>query len=99
VSAYIIISYDIVDAEGYEGYVPAVIPLLNKHGAKILVADYEARALEGDRRNVYVLLRFESEETALAWYNDPAYEPVKKIRFDSCANTNAVLARQWAPPS
>ena len=45
-SAYIIATYDITDPVGYEPYVPAVIPLLQKHNAEILVADYEARGLE-----------------------------------------------------
>jgi len=99
VSAYIIVSYDIVDPKGYEGYVPGVVPLLQKHGAEILVADYEAKALEGERRNVYVVLRFESEAAALDWYNDPAYGPVKKIRLDSTDNSNAVLAKQFEAPS
>jgi len=94
-SAYILISYDIVDPKAYAGYVPGVIPLLQRHGAEILVADYEARPLEGEKRSVYVVLRFASEEGALAWYHDPAYEPVRKIRFGSCTNGNLVLAKQF----
>jgi uncharacterized protein (DUF1330 family) len=46
-SVYVIASYDIVDPKGYEGYVPGVMPLLQKHGAEVLAADYEAKALEG----------------------------------------------------
>ena len=98
-AAYVIAIYDIVDAEGYEGYVPGVVPLLAKHGAEILVADYDAQCFEGDRRSVYVVLRFASEEAALAWYNDPAYEPVKRIRLDSSDNNNVVLAKEFKPPS
>ena len=98
-SAYIIASYDIVDEKGYEGYVPGVGPLLAQHGAEILVADYEAQALEGEKRTAYVVLRFESEEAALAWYNDPAYEPIRKMRLDSSANGNLVLAHEFVPPS
>lgn len=98
-SAYIIVSYDIVDPEGYEAYGSGVVPLLQKHGAEILVAEYDAKALEGDRRSVYVVLRFESEEAALRWYNDPAYEPVRKVRFATCGNSNMVLAKQFAPRS
>lgn len=97
-SAYIIVSYDIVDPEGYEGYVPGVVPLLEKHGAEIVVAEFDAKPLEGDKRGVYVVLRFESEEAALGWYHDPAYEPVRKIRLTSCDNNNMVLARQFVPP-
>jgi len=98
VSAYIIATYDIRDAKRYEGYVPGVVPLLQKHGAEILVADFDARALEGDKRSVYVVLRFKSEQAAMNWYNDPTYEPVKKIRLDSCGNGNLALARQFVPP-
>jgi uncharacterized protein (DUF1330 family) len=98
VTAYIIAGYDIVDPEGYEGYVPGVVPLLQKHGAEILVAEYDAQPLEGEKRSVYVVLRFESEAAALGWYNDPAYEPVRKIRLGS-SNNNVVLANQFVPPS
>jgi len=76
-----------------------VVPLLEKHGAEILVADYDARALEGDKRSVYVVLRFESEEAALGWYDDPAYDPVRKIRLGSCDMNSLALARQFVPPT
>lgn len=98
-SAYVIASYDIADEQGYEGYVPGVGPLLAKHGAEILVADYEAQALEGPKRTAYVVLRFASEEAALAWYNDPDYDGLKKKRIDSSANGNLVLAHEFVPPS
>jgi len=99
VSVYVIGSYDIVDEDTYQGYVPGVVPLLAKHSAEILVADYDAQALEGEKRSVYVVLRFESEEAALAWYNDPAYAPVKKIRLDSSANGNIAVVKAFQPPS
>ena len=97
-SAYVIVSYDIVDAGGYEPYVPAVMPLLQKHGAEVVVADFEARPLEGEKRHVYVVLKFPSEEAALAWYGDSEYEPVRKIRLDSCSNGNMVVAKEFVPP-
>ncbi len=93
-TAYIIASYDITDPEGYEGYVPGVRPLLEKHGAQILAADFDARLLEGEKRSVHVLLQFASKEAALGWYEDPDYEAVKKIRLDSCSNNNMVLVKQ-----
>jgi uncharacterized protein (DUF1330 family) len=97
-AVYFIVSYDIVDADKYEGYVPGVVPLLQKHGAEILVADYDAQAYEGDKRSVYAVLRFASEEAAAGWYNDPEYEPVRSIRLDSTANGSVVLARAFVPP-
>ena len=73
--------------------------MLQKHNAEILVASYDAEELEGEARGVNVVLRVESEEAAMAWYNDPDYGPVKKIRGDSSANGTVVLAKQFVPPS
>lgn len=98
-SAYIIASYDVVDEKGMEDYVPGVGPLLAKHGAEVLVATHDVTALEGDKRSAYVVLRFASDEAALAWYNDPAYAPLKKMRIDSTANGNLVLAPEFTPPT
>ena len=98
-SAYIIVSYDVENPEGYAGYVPSVIPLLQKHNAEVLVGDFEAKAIEGQARGVNVVLRFESEEAAMNWYNDPAYEPVRKMRLDSTKNRTLLLAKAFAPPS
>ena len=96
-SAYILAIYDIVDQQSYEPYAPGVVPLLEKHGAEILVADYEAQMLEGESGSTYVVLPFESEEAALAWYKDPAYEEVKKIRINSSKNGKVVLTRPFTP--
>ncbi len=98
-SAYIIVTYDIDDAEAYEAYVPGVLPTLTKHGVEILVADYEAQRLEGEPRQVNVVLKFESEEAAMNWYNDPEYATVKQIRLGSTKNGMAVLAKQFEMPS
>jgi uncharacterized protein (DUF1330 family) len=98
-SVYLIASYDIKDPKLYENYVPGVGPLLQKHGAEVLVADYEAKTLEGQGRGVIILLKFESEEAVMNWYNDPDYAPVKKIRIDSTKNTTAILAKEFVPPS
>jgi uncharacterized protein (DUF1330 family) len=95
--AYVLAVYDIVDYKGYEPYVPAVIPLLQKYGAEVLVADYAPTLLEGSPRGVVVVLRFDSEEAARSWYNDPAYEPVRKIRLDSTGNGFACLAKPFVP--
>ena len=97
-SAYIIASYDITDPDGYEGYVPGVLPLLEKHGAEILVAEYASETMEGQGRYVNVVLRFESEEAARTWYNDPDYSPVKQIRLDSSGNSSMVLTKEFVMP-
>jgi uncharacterized protein (DUF1330 family) len=94
-AAYVLGSYDIVDPDGYEGYVPGVLPLLEKHGAEVLVAEFDAQPLEGTRRSVYCVLKFESEDAALRWYNDPAYQPVKRFRVGSSSNSSMILAKAF----
>lgn len=96
-SAYLIVSYDIKDPKTYEAYVPGVIPILARHGGEVLVADHEARALEGASRTVEVVLRFASMDAARAFYDDPDYAPVRAIRFASTANGRLVLAQGFAP--
>ena len=96
-SAYVIASYNIVNPEGYEPYVPAVIPLLAKHGAEVLVADFESKPLENNPPKVTVVLRFASEEGALNWYNDPEYVAIRKYRIDNSENGVAVLCQQFTP--
>ena len=85
---------------------PGVLALLQKHGAEIVVADFDVRSLEGDRRSVYVVLKFASEKAALGWYNDPAYEPRAKYPFcflckqqygagkAVCSTEQSILARR-----
>ena len=98
-AVYVIVGYDITDPKGYENYVPGVVPLLQKHGAEVLVADYDSKPLEGQPRKVNVVLKFPSEAAALNWYNDPAYGPVKQIRLDSTQGGHAVIAREFEPPA
>ena len=97
-AVYVIGAYDIIDPKGYEGYVPGVMALLEKHGAEILVADFEAKALEGRASGVNVVLKFDSEEAARNWYNDADYGPVKQIRLRSTKNGVIVLAKEFATP-
>ncbi len=98
-SVYVIATYDIVDPKGYESYVPGVMPLLQKHGAEILVADFEAEPLEGRAPGVNVVLKFDSEKAARNWYNDADYGPVKQVRLSSTKNGSIVLAKQFVAPS
>ena len=98
-SVYVIVSYDITDPKGYEGYVPGVVPLLQKHGAEILTADYAAQALEGRAAGVNVVLKFPSDKAARDWYNDAAYTSVKQIRLNSTKNGSIVMAKEFKAPA
>lgn len=79
-SAYLVANYEITNPAGYKSYVPAVIPILEAHGAEILVADYESQTLEGKPGSVTVVIKFESKEALNAWYNSPEYQKIIHLR-------------------
>jgi len=97
-SVYWIGVYDIADEAGYQRYLEGALPNLQKHNVEILVADPTARCKEGSPRQMAVVLRFDSEEHAMAWYNDPEYQPLLKLRLDSTTNQTALLAQEFRLP-
>ena len=98
-AAYLITSFDIVDPKDFEGYVPGMMPVLMKYSPDILVADYGAKALEGQGRAVNVVIRFESEEKLMAFYNDPDYKPFKEMRLRSTENGTLLVAKEFVLPT
>ena len=98
-SAYVIVNYEISDPVQYQKYVMASVPLLQKHAVEVLVAEPHATVLEGEGQCVNVVLKFKSQEAAMAWYTDPDYQAAKKIRHSSCANSYMVIAKEFVPPA
>ena len=96
-AGYFIANYKITNPEGYEAYVPAIMPTLNAHGAEVLVADYESESIEGDPASVTVVLRFSSKEAARAWYDSPEYQGSVHLRTDNTEGF-AVLADEFVMP-
>ena len=98
-AAYLINKFDILDDAEFDKYVAAVIPLISKHYGKVLVGNKDAQLLEGPSPGMNVVIEFPSEHDANAFYDDPAYQPVKAIRIESTANQRAVLSAGFIYPS
>ena len=96
-AGYLIANYRITNPEGYEGYVPAVMPTLSAHGVEVLVADYESEPIEGEPFNVTVVLKFPSKDAARAWYDSPEYQEVVHLRKDN-SEGSAVIADEFVMP-
>ncbi|WNO08551.1 DUF1330 domain-containing protein [Teredinibacter sp. KSP-S5-2] len=92
-SAYLIASYDIEDAQAHDDYASAADFLLTKHGGKLLVADDRGYVLEGKGSMINVIVQFESEIAAMDFYNDPEYNLVKQIRLNATQNGSLVLVK------
>ncbi len=94
---YYINSYDIDDTAVFSGYAPIVRELLKKYDAVTLAADTHGISLEGHARQMNSIIRFPSKEAAIACYNDPDYQPAKKIRQASTSHCNMVIVDEFIP--
>ncbi|ROO85560.1 uncharacterized protein (DUF1330 family) [Actinocorallia herbida] len=86
----VIFTEDIKDAEGMAAYSKAAIATMTK-GVKVLAVDSSPRNLEGEWHGTQtVVLEFESEEAARAWYDSPEYQEAAKLRH-AAADSNAAI--------
>ncbi|ETX05575.1 MAG: hypothetical protein ETSY2_22175 [Candidatus Entotheonella gemina] len=81
-AAYAIGRLQMRDPSWLAEYGPKTAALVEKHGGKYVVRGGAMERLEGegDLPSVVVVLEFPSMEQAKAWYNDPEYEPMIKLR-------------------
>ena len=78
---YLMIEADVTDPERYALYRQAVTPLIERCGGRFLVRGGEVEVFEGEyngRRRV--VIEFESQQAARAFWHSPEYAEVKKLR-------------------
>ena len=79
--AYIIADIDVTDDPGYEAYRKAVQALIAKHGGRYLARGGATEVLEGTwRPRRAVIVEFPSMAALKAFWDDPEYQPLRKIR-------------------
>ncbi len=87
--AYILITEDIKDPEGMAEY--AKLASQTMASATLLAFDQKAETIEGTWHGTQtVLLEFESEEAAKAWYYSDEYQAAAKLR-QAAADCNGVI--------
>ena len=92
-SAYVIVHNNVTNPEGMSEYREKVPAMVEKHGGRYISRGPPVEKLEGDAEltNVRVaILEFPSVERAKAWYSDPEYAPMIKIR-QAAANAEIIL--------
>jgi len=86
-TAYLIATIDVHDADGYEAYKSTVPALIEKHGGRYIVRGGERDVVEGSwPEGRIVVLEFPDWAHANAFADDPAYEPVAAIRHATTAS-------------
>lgn len=81
-AAYVIGRVQMRDPSWVAAYGPKTGELVTKHGGKFVVRGGKMDKLEGKESlpSVMVVLEFPTMEQAKAWYNDPEYAPLIKLR-------------------
>lgn len=96
-SVYLVTSCDITDPEKYAPYVPNVLPLLKKYGAEIIAADKNPITVDGEQRDLTVILKFPSAEVAMELAEDPDYKPWLETRLASTTNRASIIVGEFDP--
>jgi len=83
-SYYLVFNYDVTDPEmlrQYQQKAGKISP--DQFGLKALVVDHEPQDIEGKSGQMMVILEFESEATAMAFYNSPEYQAIVDLRVNA----------------
>jgi uncharacterized protein (DUF1330 family) len=93
VTVYAIAQLSIHDRARYQRYVDAFMPILIKHGGRLLAADEHPEVTEGQwDGDKLVLMAFPDRETFTAWMTSPEYQEISKDRL-AAAETTGILVR------
>jgi uncharacterized protein (DUF1330 family) len=83
--AYFFAEIDVTDPEAYRTYVERNTSVVNDHGGRFLVRGGKTTAMDGDPPKRIVIIAWENEDKARAWYTSAPYKEITPIR-DKAAN-------------
>jgi uncharacterized protein (DUF1330 family) len=89
---YLFDNVEVRDPVALAGYAKEAAKIVAEHGGRYVVLDAVPEVVEGVNPCLHsvVLMEFPDVESARAWYDAPAYQPLKAIRHRAVRN-NAVL--------
>ena len=89
--AFLLANVAVRDPDRYREYVENVPALIRKHGGVYRVRGGDFEVLEGDwTPSRLIVLEFPDREAALAFHNDPEYEPYRDLR-QALSDSNLVV--------
>src|SRR5438874_157345 len=78
--AYFFAEIDVTDAEAYRAYVERNTSVVNDHGGRFLARGGKTIAMDGDPPKRIVIIAWDNEDKARAWYTSAAYQEITPIR-------------------
>ena len=91
-AAYMVAEMNMRNTDWRDEYVPKTGAILQKHGGKVIGRGVPPSRLEGEKSlaDAMVIIEFPSTEAAKAFYGDPDYAPLIKLR-QSGADSDLIL--------
>ena len=83
-SAYLVVHNRIKDAKKMQEYAPQALKTMEPYKPEVLILDEDSTVIEGktDLPRT-IVIKFDSREAAIAWYNSPEYRAVLPLRLEA----------------
>ncbi|MEM7597440.1 MAG: DUF1330 domain-containing protein [Pseudomonadota bacterium] len=82
-SAYVIARISVTNPEDYQIYAGQTVASAERHGGRFLAKGGGQTKLEGNSPDRHVIIRFDSRQAALDWYNSEEYQRILPIALSS----------------
>ncbi len=91
---YAVVKVDVSDPGWVEEYLANVTGLVHKHGGKYLARTGSVDRLEGpdEHPGTVIIVEYPSKEAAMAFYEDPDYQPYLKRRLAGSSGEYLLVA-------
>ena len=84
---------EVYDPAALARYAKPAARLVAEHGGRYLAAAVAPEVFEGEPElTSVVLIEFPDADSARAWYESPAYRPLKELRHRAVRNTAVLIA-------
>jgi uncharacterized protein (DUF1330 family) len=89
--AYFFAEIDVADPDTYKTYVERNTAVVNTYGGRFLVRGGKTTAMDGEPPKRIVIIAWENEDKAKAWYTSAAYKDIIPVR-DKAARFRGFIA-------
>ena len=91
---YAVVKVKVGDPGWVADYIANVTKLVHKHGGKYLARTGSVKRLEGDGGDpgTVIIVEYPSQEAAMAFYQDPEYQPHLQARLAGSAGEYLLVA-------
>ena len=97
-AAYFVWHNRLHHADMLQQYLSKVLDTMAPYHPEIVVFDEQAQTVEGNAPGPRtIVIKFDSRDTAMAWYNSPEYQEVLPLRLAAIEGFG-VLADGYMPP-